>query len=1167
MFNFSHLLLESPPFIQLEKDVRGDALPANVVGLSPIHKAHWILSLQSRLRRPVLVLVPDEAHVSRLCGDINAMAGRELALPFGARDYTFRPVEGVSREYEFGRISTLSRLMEHPGHIVVASAEGATQFTLPPQELRDNSFALAPGDTHDLTALIQRLVRASYVRREQIGGVAEFSVRGGLLDIFPPNEKLPVRLEFWGDEIDSINTFDLVSQRRLEWVERVLIGPTTEVLAPNPVEMGKVLQKKLNALRSKNADQIRENFSRDLELLTGGEVPAAMDRYIPMLYSRPATILEYFKDIQAAGRKPIFIVSEIVNIQESLKNQAFTHNEDIKTLYDEGMLFRGLDRYYADYTDILAATETLGTVCLDTFARTAEGVRFRDLINAQAINLSSWSGEYAALKDDLDSLLHRQHPYKVVVLAGTDKAAKNVASDLLADNIPVVYGGEQEESKAAYGQVLVLAGSLSAGMDYPDARVAVISHSRQHSSAAKKKKSKSKNAIRNLSDLTIGDYVVHTAHGIGVFEGIHKIETQGIVKDYIKIRYAGADVLYVPVTQLDLVSKYIGPRENDSLRLNKLNSGQWEKTRSRVRKAVADMAKELIELYAKRMKMKGHAFSADTDWQAEFEERFEHQETDDQLTSIAEIKRDMESAVPMDRLLCGDVGFGKTEVALRAAFKCIMDGKQCAILVPTTILAWQHYKTITRRFEGYPINIALMSRFRTAKQQAETVKGLRRGEVDIVVGTHRLVQKDIKFKDLGLAIIDEEQRFGVKHKEQFKEATTNVDVLTLSATPIPRTLNMAMSGIRDMSAIDEAPQDRHPVQTYVLEHNNGVIAEAIKRELRRDGQVYYIHNRIESIERTAARLQKALPDARVAFAHGRMAEEELSQVWRRLIDHEVDVLVCTTIIETGVDVPNVNTLVIEDADYMGLSQLYQIRGRVGRSSRRAFAYFTFRRGKIVSDIAAKRLSAIREFTNFGSGFQIAMRDLEIRGAGNILGAQQHGHMEAVGYDMYLKLLSEAIAEEKGEAPQGAKECLVDIRIDAHIPENYIPGLTQRIDIYRRIAGVTTKEDVMDVTDELIDRFGDPPDAVKGLVEVALLRNTAAQAGIGEITQSGSSLLFYQDPFDMSIIARLNAALKGRVMVNAGERPYFSVRIPKNTSPVNTMREALEALTADRGESA
>ncbi len=663
--------------------------------------------------------------------------------------------------------------------------------------------------------------------------------------------------------------------------------------------------------------------------------------------------------------------------------------------------------------------------------------------------------------------------------------------------------------------------------------------------------------LHSLDELKKGDYVVHSLHGIGVFDGINKLEVGKITKDYIKIKYAKGDVLYVPVTQLDLVSKYIGPHEDDgrTVKLNKIGGKDWEKTRNKVRAAVKDMADQLIALYSKRQNSPGYAFSPDIDMQSDFERRFEYDETSDQLRAIDEIKGDMEKPYPMDRLLCGDVGFGKTEVALRAAFKCAADGKQCAILVPTTILAYQHYRTILKRFDGFPVEIEMLSRFRTPKEQEKILKNLKRGSLDIIVGTHRLVSKDVKFKDLGLLIVDEEQRFGVAQKEKLKELFPTVDVLTLSATPIPRTLNMAMTGIRDMSVIEEAPQDRYPVQTYVIEHDMGILCEAMEKELRRGGQVYYLHNRVESIESTAAKIKEMMPSARIAVAHGRMGEEELSEIWRDLLEGDIDILVCTTIIETGVDVPNCNTLIIEDADRLGLAQLHQIRGRVGRSTRRASAYFTFKRGKELSEIANRRLSAIREYTEFGSGFKIAMRDLEIRGAGNVLGAQQHGHMEAVGYDMYLQLLGEAVEEEKGEKPiSRKKECLIDMQIDAHIPDNYIKSIPQRLAVYRRIADIKNTEDAEDVKDELRDRFGEIPQSVQGLIDVSLLRNTAAAKGIYEIGQKGNSVILYVNDIDTNTVLNLSSMMRGRVSIMDYGKKHIAVKIADGQSPLDTLKE-------------
>ena len=676
----------------------------------------------------------------------------------------------------------------------------------------------------------------------------------------------------------------------------------------------------------------------------------------------------------------------------------------------------------------------------------------------------------------------------------------------------------------------------------------------------KRKRPKNAKEIGSLDEIKRGDYVVHEAHGIGIFDGINRITNGGVTKDYIKIKYAKTDVLYVPVTQLDLVSKYIGSAAEDGgIRLNRLGGSEWQKTRKRVKSAVKDMAKQLTALYAKRMSVKGYAFSEDTDLQNDFERRFEYDETEDQLRCINEIKNDMQKSVPMDRLLCGDVGFGKTEVALRAAFKCVSEGKQCAVLVPTTILAMQHYNTIIRRFGDMPVNVGLLSRFVTPKKQASVISRLKSGRVDLVVGTHRLISKDVTFKNIGLVIIDEEQRFGVAQKERLKELYPFVDILTLSATPIPRTLNMAMSGLRDMSSIDEAPGDRHPVQTYVLEQNDGVLADAINKEIRRGGQVYYLHNRVDTIELCAARLKKRLPNLRIGIAHGKMSEDELTEVWKKLLEDEIDVLVCTTIIETGVDVPNANTLIIENADRMGLSQLHQLRGRVGRSPRRAYAYFCFERNRQLSDVASKRLEAIREYTEFGSGFKIAMRDLEIRGAGSILGGEQHGNMEAVGYDMYLKLLSSAIKEENGEPPVEDTPCTVDLNISAHIPERYIDSLPARLGIYKRIADIKSEEDSSDVIDELCDRFGEPPEPVMGLIDIAMLRNKAAAAGITEITGNSVSAILNINTIDSKVVERLSACFAERLVISAGEKPHYVIRLKKGQKMSDLVAELGKAL--------
>ncbi len=1138
-----------PVYKNVCADLRAGHGSVSVIGLAHIHKAVFAAGLRQSLKRRVAVLTADEAEAARMVEDLRALGLRVEYLP--AREITLRPTESASREYEQMRLGTLATLAEGNYDAVVACVEAAIQYTIPPDTLLSRTLELTAGAVLPVRDLPAALSAAGYERCAQIEGVGQFAVRGGIVDVYPADSAAPVRIELWGDTVDTIAAFDLLSQRRTESLEAVAIPPAAEIACDDPAALAVRLTELAGAQRGRMAAEVKKNLLADADRLRGGVQPASMDPYISLLYA-PATLFDYLRDA-------LLVASEPAKLKERVRTTHWQLEQDVESLLAEGHLCRELTTHLLEWNDVVRRVEQGSGLLLDAFARAQGDIRPAAIYSVNARQLPVWSGRVDLLAEDLRDCLDRKLAC-VVLAGGEEKAAQVLAEDLQKAGIPAIYAKAPE--KPVKGQALVTTGGLSAGLELPDAALAVITHGRV--AAAKRTRRRKQNKgldIHSLSELQVGDYVVHSAHGIGVYQGVHQMEVQGVVKDYIKLEYAKGDTLYVPVTQLDLVSKYIGTKEDATVKLHRLGGQEWQKAKTRVRSAVKDIARQLIALYGKRMASPGYAFGPDEEWQYDFERHFEYAETEDQLRCIDEIKSDMERPIPMDRLLCGDVGFGKTEVALRAAFKCVTEGKQCALLVPTTILAFQHYNTILKRFEGFPVHVEMLSRFRTAKQQAETVHKLKSGAVDIVVGTHRLLSADVQFHDLGLFIVDEEQRFGVSQKERIKELTPNVDVLTLSATPIPRTLNMAMSGIRDMSVIEEAPQDRRPVQTYVLEQDAGVIADAIRRELRRDGQVYYLHNRIDNIDMCAAAIHARVPEARLAVAHGRMSEEELSEIWRQVLEHEVDVLVCTTIIETGVDIPNVNTLIIENADRYGLSQLHQLRGRVGRSSRRAYAYLTFTRGKELSDVAEKRLEAMREFTEFGAGFKIAMRDMEIRGAGNLLGAQQHGHMEAVGYDMYLKLLSEAVEEEKGQPAAAQVDCLVDLPVSAHIPENYIGDNAQRLEIYRRIADIRTDEDSMDVYDELIDRFGEPPAAVQGLIDVALLRNTAAACGIREIREQGGTLYLYPRTLDMAAGARLTAGLPGRVLISAAGKPYYAVKIETKGGgdSLDTLRQALDAM--------
>lgn len=1128
---------------------------AALFGLPAVGRVQMYAALCHNTGKALCVVTPDEAAATRFAEDFHALG--IAAAVFPARDYILRPIESTSREYEYRRLAVLGDLAGGRLQAVCVSAEGLTQYTIPNADFLRNTRTLRPGDSITHAALEELLVGAGYMRRMQVDGPGQFSVRGEIVDIFAPDMKEPARMEFWGDEIDTLHNFDLASQRRTGSLEKIYISPAKEVLFGTPQQTATQLRGFLAKQRGKKKAALGACMEGDLEKLDSGITPVNLDKYLAVCYRKQATLLDHLQNF-------VLILEEPASLREALRACDFRRGEETKSLLEEGILYSPLTELYADQSWLWSLIDKHPTLCAENFARSMPEIRLKALINAPAHSLPVWNGEIGALLEDLSPLC--ESGAAVTLLVGTQRAAQGLAQDLRGYLPGVLVTTRLEESlpPAKTAVVQVLPGHLSGGCNFPFANYAVLTSRAliEDEEALKRRKKLAKNAITSLTEISPGDLVVHMNHGIGRYTGIKRMEVQGVTKDYLRIEYDGKDVLYVPVTQLDLLSRYTHPNgDMNKVRLSSLGGSEWHKARNRAKAAAGAMAKELIRLYAKRRKAKGYAFPPDNTWQMEFEQRFPYRETPDQLASIAEVKRDMEQPWPMDRLLCGDVGVGKTEVALRAAFKCVMGGKQCAILAPTTLLAWQHYNTVLARIGTFPIHVALLSRYRSEKEQEETVRGLKNGTVDIVIGTHRLLSDDVKFKDLGLVVVDEEQRFGVKHKEKLKENFIGVDFLTLSATPIPRTLNMALSGIRDMSTIEQPPVDRQPVETYVLEYDDGILAAAIQRELSRGGQVYYLYNRVETIEECAVRVHRLAPKARVGIAHGQMKEEEISGVWQQLLDNEIDVLVCTTLIETGIDVPNCNTLIIENADRMGLAQLYQIRGRVGRSARKAYAYLTFRREKILTEEAERRLSAIREFTAFGSGFRIAMRDLQIRGAGNLLGHSQHGHIEAVGYETYVKLLTQAVSEVKGEAPVHDKsECLVDITVNAYLPEEYIPSEAGRIEAYKRIAAIETPEDATDVLDELVDRYGDPPKSVQGLVDVSLIRVEAANADIVEITQRSDTLFLYCDAINQERLGSAAKALPGRVLYSSLGRPYISVHVKNDEDPLALLHTVIKAIS-------
>ena len=1085
---------------------------AAVTGIGQINRSHILAGLVREANRPVVVLCQDDMAARRLQEELKAFLG-DTAPILPGRELTLYDAAVVSRAWEQKRLRQLYDLSQGRTQLQIMTWEALSLRTMPPEVMASAAFTLEVGQEYPMDDLTARLTAAGYSRCGMVEGPGQFALRGGILDVFSPAADQPIRAEFFGDELDTMGYFDPQTQRRNENIESVTVLPVAETqpgLHPKGIDgLCKDIASLISRQKRRKApnEALITTLTRDLEKYENGLHNPASDRYLALIYPEMATAADYIP------KDAIVALCDQANLHRTARSRCDEMGMQLDSMLQAGLVVGELCDYVCQWEDFCAGLRGRTALYFDTFggASYPEECPPRQLFPMTAKQLPGYGGNLDTAASDLAH--YQKQEFGALVLCGTRRRAELLQEMLSAKGlssficIPLT-------TLPKLGQILLSEGTLPYGMEYPLNRLAILTEGQliarsepKRKAAAKKTGSTNRQQLNAFTDLTPGDLVVHENYGIGRFVAMEQIKVDGAVKDYIKIAYQGSDTLFVPATQLDLVSKYIGGGGEDAnVRLNKIGSDAWQKTKAKARKAAKDMAVELIQLYAARKRQPGFAFAADSPWQKEFEDNFPYPETDDQLRCIADIKRDMESPTPMDRLLCGDVGFGKTEVALRAVMKAVMDGKQVAILVPTTVLAQQHYTTAVARFRGFPVNIDVLSRFRTPKQQQQTLRDLAAGSVDVIIGTHKLIQKSVKFKDLGLLIIDEEQRFGVSHKERLKEMSKGVDVLTLSATPIPRTLNMALSGIRDMSTIEEPPADRYPVQTFVMEHNNAVIDDAIRREVERGGQVYYLHNRTETIDQCASALQKRIPGLRVGVAHGQMGEDALGEVMQAMTDGDIQVLVCTTIIETGLDIPNANTLIIENADRFGLSQLHQLRGRVGRSTRHAYAYFTYRPDKNLTEIAEKRLSAVRDFAEFGSGFKIAMRDLEIRGAGNLLGAEQSGHMMSVGYDMYLKLLDEAVLEEQGAAPK-APDCTADLNVTANVDKTYVARGEERMDLYRRMAAIRTQEDADDLLDEIVDRYGEPPRGVLNLIDIALLRAKAKEVSIKDIKQKAGDVLF------------------------------------------------------------
>ncbi|SHF13076.1 transcription-repair coupling factor [Caldanaerobius fijiensis DSM 17918] len=1137
-------LKELKEFNALLNDLTSGNTPVLATGLTDTQRVHVAYAISRITGKRILYIAQDELHARKIAGDFAFFTDNVGYFP--SKEIMFYKTDAKSNELTEKRLSVIEKLLYGDDMIIVASIKSLLNRLTPPDRFKQALKTLKIGDTLDLSKFAADLVSMGYERVDMIEGKGQFSIRGGIVDFFPITEEKPYRVELFDDEIDSIRIFDVVSQRTEDVVDSVRLFPSRELMVTQDDikratdVISKELSKQVEKLKvhvPDAAQRLSDKISEYIERLENGADFADIDLFINYFFADTATLLDYIGDA-------IIFVDEPDKIKQTAEAHMFEFQEDFKTFLQKGEVLPGQASLMAPYDEVASRIQSGPVVIYNPFMRSLSGFSPKSFVSFTARSMHPFHYKMDMLVDELN--VWQNMNYRVVLLSGDQNRGVSLCDNLIREGIRCQYR-EKAEGNIQKGQVIVVPGTLSNGFEYPDIRFVVVSDEEIFGTARKKRSFivKKEGRIKSFAELKPGDYVVHVNHGIGRYVGINKIQVDGVTRDYLYIQYAGADKLYVPVDQLDMIQKYIGS-EDAPPKLSKLGGSEWARTKSKVKQSIKNIASELIKLYAERSAMKGYAYPQDTPWQRQFEDQFPYEETPDQLRAIEEVKADMESDKVMDRLLCGDVGYGKTEVAIRAAFKAAISGKQVAVLCPTTILAEQHYNTFSNRFKDFPIKVDMLSRFRSKERQKETIKGIKDGTVDVVIGTHRLLQKDVVFHDLGLLIIDEEQRFGVRHKERIKQLKKNVDVLTLTATPIPRTLYMSLLNIRDMSVLENPPGERFPVQTYVVEYNDALIRDAILKELNRGGQVYFVYNRVASINNMATYLAQLVPEASIAVAHGQMSEKQLENVMMQFYEGKYDILLCTTIIETGLDIPNVNTIIVYDADNFGLSQLYQLRGRVGRSNRLAYAYFTYRKDKVLSQEAEKRLEAIKEFTEFGSGFKLALRDLEIRGAGNILGAEQHGHMMSVGYDMYMRLMEEAIKELKGEPVEKDVEVSVDLSVNAYIDENYIPGEEQRLEMYKKIAAISSKDDVMDVEDELLDRFGDVPQVTRNLITIAYIKCLARSTGIVSITQRGDMVVLYlKDPIYLPDY--ILKEYKSRLYYNAEEKPYISLKVSQKPS--------------------
>ena len=1186
---FANPLVDLAEYTDMKQDLDKGKGPVQISGVTDSQKVHVMHEL-SKDNPWRLVVTYDDTRAKEIFDDFSYFEPNTWLYP--ARDLLFYSSDIHGNLLTRQRMQVFKHLLEDEGGVVVTTVDGLMDHLLPLSMIKESCLNIMVGQTLDMEEIKHLLTGMGYERMGQVDGMGQFSVRGGILDVFPLTEEVPVRIELWGDEVDSIRSFDAESQRSIQQMDEVTIYPAAElILTKEHIEEGILRleadeKKQEKAFRDQKkpeeAQRIRRAVGELVESLKEGFDVQTLDAYIRYFCEDTVSFLDYMKEVgakvtlvssgaagKASEKKQAAGLALILDEPQRMKEKAETveteFRESMSHRLEQGYILTGqADLLFASKT-VLADCHTPHSIFMTGLDQRLPGMTPKAKYSLTGKNLNSYQNSFEILIKDLTKW--KKDGYRVVLLSASRTRASRLAGDLREYDLRA-FCPEDAGRPVAPGEIMVTYGKLHKGFEYPLIKFVVITEGDMFGVEKRKKKRKKYNyegkKISSFSELSVGDYVVHESHGLGIYKGIEKIEQDHVIKDYIKVEYGDGGNLYLPATRLEGIQKYAGA-DAKVPKLNKLGGTEWTKTKTKVRTAVREIAKELVELYAARQDAEGFQYGPDTVWQKEFEEMFPYDETDDQLTAIDDTKRDMESKKIMDRLICGDVGYGKTEIALRAAFKAVQEEKQVVYLVPTTILAQQIYNTFVQRMKDFPVRVDMMSRFRTPGEMKKTVEGLKKGYVDIIVGTHRVLSKDVQFKNLGLLIVDEEQRFGVTHKEKIKQMKQNVDVLTLTATPIPRTLHMSLIGIRDMSVLEEPPVDRVPIQTYVMEDNDEMIREAIHRELGRGGQVYYVYNRVNNIDEVANHVASLVPDANVAFAHGQMNEHQLEKIMLDFINGDIDVLVSTTIIETGLDIPNANTMIIQDADRLGLSQLYQIRGRIGRSNRTSYAFLMYKRDKMLKEDAEKRLQAIREFTELGSGIKIAMRDLEIRGAGNILGAEQHGHMEAVGYDLYCKMLNEAvIALKGGQEEEETFETVVDCDIDAFIPDGYIKNEYLKLDVYKRISAIETDDEYMDMQDELIDRFGDIPKSVDNLLRVAELKALAHRAYVTEVdinTQEIRIELYPKAKLDVTGIPALIAEYKTALRFAQGEKPvlFYQDKGKKHKDCEPMMEKAKELL--------